>query len=150
MMRRLIAAAIASPGTGRRAMLAAGIRWAAAIVFLIFGAAKFTDHAAELASFRHYPLPVPDVAVYAVAALEITGGLLLAIGLLTTLAALALAADMVGAIIVSGLARREIISLTLAPALLAAMISLIRSGAGDYSLDRHLAAGMSRPRAAQP
>ena len=45
------------------------------------------------------------------------GGLLLIMGLLTRLAALALAADMLGAIVVSGLARVELISLTLAPLL---------------------------------
>lgn len=39
-------------------------------------------------------------------------------GLLTRLAALAQAADMLGASVVSGLARGELISLTLAPLLL--------------------------------
>ena len=38
-------------------------RWAAGIIFLIFGVAKFSDHAAELASFRHYPLPVPGAGL---------------------------------------------------------------------------------------
>jgi hypothetical protein len=76
--------------------------------------------------------------------IEICGGLLLVVGLLTRLTALALAADMLGAIAVSGLARWETVSLTLAPVLLAAMIILTRFGAGDWSLDRHLAANMSR------
>jgi hypothetical protein len=31
----------------------AGIRWAAAMIFLSFGVAKFSHHAAELRSFRH-------------------------------------------------------------------------------------------------
>ena len=113
-------------------------------MFLIFGVSKFVNHAAELASFRHYPVPAPGTLVYGVGVIEICGGLLLAIGLLTRLTALALAADMLGAIVVSGLARWETVSLTLAPMLLAAMIILIRFGAGDWSLDRHLAANMSR------
>ena len=117
-------------------------------MFLIFGVSKFVNHAAELASFRHYPVPAPGTLVYAVGVIEISGGLLLAIGLLTRLTALALAADMLGAIVVSGLARWETVSLTLAPILLAAMIILIRFGAGDWSLDRHLAAHLSRRRAA--
>jgi DoxX len=75
--------------------------------------------------------------------IEICGGLLLVVGLLTRLTALALAADMLGAIAVAGLARWETVSLTLAPVLLAAMIILTRFGAGDWSLDRHLAANMS-------
>jgi putative oxidoreductase len=106
-------------------------RWAAGIIFLIFGVAKFSDHAAELASFRHYPLPAPEVFVYLVGVIEISGGLLLIMGLLTRLAALALAADMIGAIVISGLGRRELVSLTLAPLLLVAMLSLIRLGAGS-------------------
>src|SRR5215467_13446403 len=114
-----------------------GTRWVAAGVFLGFGVTKFANHAAELTSFRHYPLPAPGLFVYLVGALEIGGGLLLTAGLLTRLAALALAADMIGAVVVSGLARGEVISLTLAPLLLAAMIILIRlpaaraDGAGE-------------------
>ena len=118
---------------------AALTRWAAGIIFLIFGVGKFSNHAAELASFRHYPLPAPDTFVYLVGVIELAGGLLLIMGLLTRLAALALAADMIGAIAVSGLARGELISLTLAPLLLVAMISLIRFGAGSCSLDRRSA-----------
>jgi hypothetical protein len=46
---------------------------------------------------------------------------------------------MLGAIVVSGLARGELISLTLAPLLLVAMIGLIRLGAGPWSPDRWIA-----------
>jgi len=116
-----------------------GTRWVAAGIFLGFGVTKFANHAAELASFRHYPLPAPGLFVYLVGALEIGGGLLLAAGLLTRLAALALAADMIGAVVVSGLSRGEVISLTLAPLLLVAMIILIRFGPGAWSLDSWLA-----------
>jgi hypothetical protein len=55
------------------------------------------------------------VFVYLAGVIGTGGGLLLIMGLLTRLAALALAADMIGAIVVSGLARGELISLTLAP-----------------------------------
>jgi len=120
-----------------------GTRWVAAGIFLGFGVTKFANHSAELASFRHYPLPAPGLFVYLVGALEIGGGLLLVAGLLTRLAALALAADMIGAVVVSGLARGEVISLTLAPLLLAAMIILIRFGAGAWSLDSWLAARLT-------
>jgi putative oxidoreductase len=107
---------------------ATAIRWAAAIVFVVFGAGKFVNHASELASFRQYAVPAPDAFVYVIGVLEIVGGLLLASGVLVRLAALALAGDMVGAIVVSGLGRGEDLSLTLAPALLVAMIFLIRVG----------------------
>jgi uncharacterized membrane protein YphA (DoxX/SURF4 family) len=101
------------------------IRWAAAIVFVVFGAGKFVNHASELSSFRHYGLPQPDVFVYAIGVLELAGGLLLASGILVRLAAIALAGERVGAIIVSGVGRGENVSLTLAPALLVAMILVL-------------------------
>jgi putative oxidoreductase len=113
-----------------------GIRWAAAVVFVVFGLGKFVNHASELASFRQYALPAPSAFVFAIGALEIVGGLLLASGMLVRLAAFALAGDMVGAIVVSGLGRGEDISLTLAPALLVAMVFLIRVRAPGSSGDR--------------
>jgi uncharacterized membrane protein YphA (DoxX/SURF4 family) len=94
-------AVVGRPDTGGPSLWTAGVRCAAAIVFLIFGVSKFVNHAAELASFRHYPVPAPDTVVYAVGVIEIGGGLLLLVGLLTRLTALALAADMLGAIVVS-------------------------------------------------
>jgi uncharacterized membrane protein YphA (DoxX/SURF4 family) len=127
-MRLIIAS---GPGRSRHSFTrrwTTAIRWAAAIVFVVFGAGKFVNHASELASFRHYALPAPNTFVYVIGVLEIVGGLLLASGVLVRLAALALAADMVGAIVVSGLGRGEDLSLTLAPAPPVAMIFLILVG----------------------
>jgi uncharacterized membrane protein YphA (DoxX/SURF4 family) len=117
---------------------ATAVRWTAAIVFVVFGAGKFVNHASELASFRRDALPAADAFVYCIGVLEIVGGLLLASGVLVRVAALALAADMVGAIIVSGLGHGEAISLTLAPALLVAMIVLIRLWTPAYAHERRL------------
>jgi len=116
--------------------LAACVRWLAGAVFLAFGVGKFANHAAELASFRHYALPAPAAFVDAIGVIEIVGGALLALGLLVRPAAVVLAGDIVGAIVVSGIGRGESISLTLAPALLVAMIFLIWRGAGSWSFDR--------------
>ena len=58
----------------------------------------------------------------AVGVIEIVGGALLISGRLLRPTALVLAGDMIGAIVVSGVSNGEIISLTLAPALLVAMI----------------------------
>ncbi len=115
------------------------IRWTAGIVFVVFGAGKCVNHAAELASFRGYSLPAPAVAVYVVGALEIIGGLLLAAGVLVRVAAVVLAGDMVGAIVVSGVARGEY--LTLAPVLLLAMIFLIGVSDRGWSLIGTVTAG---------
>ncbi len=103
----------------------------AGVVFVVFGVGKFIDHGSELASFRTYGLPLPEVFVIAVGVLELIGGVALILGWYTRLWALALAGDMVGAIIVSGLAKGEVISLTLAPALLVAMIALLVRGGPD-------------------
>jgi uncharacterized membrane protein YphA (DoxX/SURF4 family) len=65
----------------------------------------------------------------------LVGGLLLIAGVLTRPTALVLAGDMVGAIIVSGLGKGELISLTLAPAELVAMLVLLWMGPGRYVID---------------
>jgi putative oxidoreductase len=110
------------------------LRVAAGVVFVVFGVGKFSQHEAEVDSFRTYGLPAPDAFVYAIGVLEIAGGLMLIAGLLVWLAALALAGDMVGAIVVSGIGEGEVVpSLTLAPALLAAMIALLSCAARSRS-----------------
>jgi putative oxidoreductase len=101
------------------------VRLGAGLVFLVFGAGKFVNHASEVDSFRSYGLPWPDAFVYAIGVIEVAGGLLLIAGLATRLAALVLAGDMLGAIVASGLRKGELISLTLAPALLAGMVFLL-------------------------
>ena len=102
------------------------------------------NHAPELASFRQYSLPAPEVFVYVIGVLEIAGGVLLASGVLVPLAAVVLAGDMVGAIVVSGIGRGEDISLTLAPALLVAMIYLIRVRVAGSSGGQSLSASRRR------
>jgi uncharacterized membrane protein YphA (DoxX/SURF4 family) len=106
------------------------LRLASGGVFVAFGAGKFVNHASELASFRTYGLPAPGLFVVAIGLIELAGGLLLIAGVLTRPAALVLAGDMVGAIVVSGIAHGEPISLTLAPAELVTMAVLLRAAPG--------------------
>jgi putative oxidoreductase len=115
-------------------------------VFVAFGAGKFVNHSSELASFKTYGLPAPEAFVVVIGVVELVGGLLLIAGVLTRPAALVLAGDMVGAIVVSGLAKGELISLTLAPAELAAMLVLLWMGPGRYVIDlrRVRPSGMAR------
>jgi putative oxidoreductase len=103
-------------------------------VFAAFGLGKFINHGSELASFMAYGLPEPGVFVVIIGVIELVGGILLVVGLRTRPAALVLAGDMIGAIVVSGIARGEMISLTLAPAQLVAMLVLLWTGPGAYSL----------------
>jgi putative oxidoreductase len=115
-----------------RALL--GLRLLSGGVFVAFGIGKFLNHTSELASFKTYGLPAPEVFVVVIGVIELAGGLLLIIGVFTRPAALVLAADMIGAIVVSGIAKGELVSLTLAPAELVAMLVLLWSGPGGASL----------------
>jgi putative oxidoreductase len=124
---------------GTAARWAPLVRWVAGAIFVVFGVAKFSDHAHEVDSFESYGLPAPDAFVYLIGALEIGGGLLLIAGLATRLVALAMAGNMIGAIVFSGLGEGEVLpSLTLAPLLLAAMLFLIWVGPGRRALDGRL------------
>jgi putative oxidoreductase len=111
-------------------------RIAAGLVFLAFGIGKFTNHGAEVDSFESYGVPSPDAFVYAIGAIEVIGGLLLVLGIGARLAALVLAGNMVGAIIVSGIKEGEPISLTLAPTLLVVMLVILVMGPGPWRLSR--------------
>lgn len=103
-------------------------------VFVAFGIGKFVNHPSELASFRSYGLPAPEVFVVVIGVIELVGGLLVMAGVLTRPAALVLAGDMIGAIVVSGIAKGELVSLTLAPAELVAMLVLLYMGPGTAVL----------------
>lgn len=105
-------------------------------VFVVFGAGKFINHGSEFASFKTYGLPAPGLVVVVIGLVELVGGVLLIAGRLTRPAALVLAGDMVGAIVVSGLGRWEPISLTLAPALLLVMLLLLWAGPGRLTVRR--------------
>lgn len=136
---------IAGPVTGPRVATAVVARLSAGAVFVAFGIGKFASHSSEVDSFRSYGLPAADTFVFAIGAVEVVGGLLLIAGLATRLAAAVLAGNMIGAIVVSGILQGEALSLTLAPALLAATLYLLWIGPGCFSLDRRLACRRRRP-----
>jgi putative oxidoreductase len=145
--QRISALLSTGPRHGRLAVAALVVRLAAGAVFIAFGIVKFTRHTSELASFQAYGLPAPDLFVYVIGVIEVVGGALLIAGLATRPAALVLAGDMVGAIVVSGIGLGEPVSLTLAPVLLILMVVLVWVGPGSAALDR---AVVSRPRRAPP
>jgi uncharacterized membrane protein YphA (DoxX/SURF4 family) len=108
-----------------RLVLTVATRLAPAVVFLIFGADEFVNHARNVRSFAAYGLPAPSAFSYGIGTLEIVGAVALVSGIALLPAAIALAGDMVGAIVVSGIVLGEFVSLTLAPAMLVAMLVLI-------------------------
>jgi uncharacterized membrane protein YphA (DoxX/SURF4 family) len=99
------------------------------LVFVGAGVPKFAWHSWETGHFRTYGLPFPDAFVFMIGFLEIAGGIALLAGFQVRATALLLGAIMVGAIVTSGIGQGEWIpSLTLAPALLAAMVYLLWVG----------------------
>jgi putative oxidoreductase len=114
------------------------LRVAAGAILIGFGQSKFTHHEREAAAFDRYGLPDPGVFAYAIGTVELGCGLLLVLGLATRPAALVLAGNLVGALATGGRVDGGFANLVLAPALLVAMLVILRLGAGDWSLDRVL------------
>jgi putative oxidoreductase len=100
-----------------------------------FGLGKFVDHAQELQDFRGFGVPLPEVSVYVAGVIELVGGMLLIVGLLTRVAALAVALNLVGALLTAGLTEGGTFHLVVGPTLLALMLVLVGTGAGALSLD---------------
>jgi len=124
------------------------VRVVAGAIFVSVSTGKFVDHMQEAMDFKSYGVPIPDTAVYVVGVLELVCGLLLVIGLFTRVAALLLAANMVGAISTAGVMEGGSFHLGVAPALLVAMLFLLWAGPGAFALDNKLAGVGGAPRTA--
>ena len=101
----------------------------AGVIFVVAGLVKFVFHHWELNAFRSFGLPWPSVLEILAGVLEMIGGVLLALRRWVIPTATVLAFTMVVAILASGIEHGDVIpSLTLAPALLIAMLYLIAAG----------------------
>ena len=78
-------------------------RIAVGLFFVSAGLPKFGASAAWIADFTRWNVPLPELAVYGVGALEVLGGLVLALGVATRLVAALLAVNMAGAVLLAGL-----------------------------------------------
>jgi putative oxidoreductase len=114
------------------------VRVVTGVLFVAVSLGKFVDHAAEATDFAHYGIPAPEIATYLVGTLELVGGALLVIGLLTRPAAALLAANLVGAIATAGRVDGGSFHLGVAPTLLVAMLFLVWAGPGVLAVDRML------------
>ena len=111
--------------TGVRVAVAAGI------IFIFAGLVKFVFHHWELHAFRSFGLPWPSALEISAGVLETVGGVLLAARLCVAPVAALLSVTMIVAICSSGIGHGDVIpSLTLAPALLIAMLYLLYAAYG--------------------
>ena len=140
-MNRFLELATGSRYQGIGAYVTTAVRVIAGVLFVTFSIGKFSDHMSEATDFERYGVPLADVTVYVVGLVELIGGLLLVVGLFTRLAALILAANMVGAIATAGRVDGGSFHLGVAPTLLVAMLFLVWAGSGAYAVDTKLAGG---------
>lgn len=99
----------------------------AGLIFFFAGLVKFVLHHWELHAFRSFGLPVPSLLEILAGVLETGGGVLLVMRRGLVPVSLILSATMIVAIWSSGVRQGEVIpSLTLAPALLIAMLYLVQ------------------------
>jgi putative oxidoreductase len=113
------------------------------IIFVAHGAQKLFTYGLEGVSgaFAGMGVPMPGIAGPAVAFLEFFGGIALILGLLTRLAALGLAATMLGALFMVHLAAGFFMpqGYEFVLALFGVAAALAVAGAGEYSLDAVIA-----------
>ncbi len=115
----------------RRERAAGTVALVAGLVFVGAGLVKFVFHHWELDAFRTFGLPWPSALEILAGILEVAGGLMLLWRRYVVPTAALLAVTMVVAIASSGIGHGDVIpSLTLAPALLAAMTYLLARGLG--------------------
>ncbi len=109
-----------------RDQTAARVAVCTGVIFIFAGLVKFAFHAWELRAFRAFGLPWPSALEIFAGVLETVGGALLVLRLLVVPAAVMLAVTMIVSIGASGIGHGDVIpSLTLAPALLVAMVFLL-------------------------
>ena len=119
------------------------LRAVTGLIFAVHGAQKLFVFGLDgvVADFTQMGVPLAAVAGPTVALLELFGGLALVVGLLTRLAALGLAADMLGAILMVHLPAGFFLpdGYEFVLALLGAAATLVATGAGRWSVDAVLA-----------
>jgi uncharacterized membrane protein YphA (DoxX/SURF4 family) len=113
-------ASIDSDPLARRVALAAGA------VFIIASLPKFVFFDFELEQFERFGLPFPEALVILAGVLELVGGIALTTRRFVLAACAVLVPTMLVAIVSSGVLEADVVpSLTLAPALLAALVLLL-------------------------
>jgi putative oxidoreductase len=124
---------------GNAAWIAGVLRVALGALFTFgFAIDKFSDHASNVRDFRKWDVPAASVSVYVAGLIELVFGLMLVFGVLTRLAAVVLAGEMVVAILTAGRSEGFGFHTTVPPLFIIGLLYLIYAGAGPVSIDRAL------------
>lgn len=114
------------------------LRLALGLIFLVHGLMKFFHMAGSIATFTKLGIPLPVLAVPAIAVLETLGGIVLLLGLgkATRVLALLLAIEMLGAFLVAKRTAGFVGGYEFEFLLFAALLALVLSGQGRPALVR--------------
>lgn len=132
-----------SPSQRQLSLALAALRVTVGTVFIAHGAQKLFTYgfAGVTGAFGQMGVPFPGVTGPSIALLEFFGGIALVIGLLTRLASLGLALDMIGAILFVHFKGGFFLpgGYEFALTLLGSNVALVLTGAGRFSIDALLA-----------
>jgi len=115
------------------------LRLGIAIIFVLHGYHNLYapgGHAATVNFFTELGIPLPEISAYISSGAEFFGGLMIGLGLLTRIASVVLAVNMLVAILVAHLARHEpFYEWKDAAQMLILCIAALFSGSGSWSLE---------------
>jgi len=120
------------------ALVVLTVRVVAGGFLVAVGIGKFADHASEVADFRHYGVPLPDLAVPLAGVIEVVGGVCVVLGLLIRPAAAIVAVNLLVALLTAGVTDGGTFHLVIGPLVMLAMVVLVITGAPAPSLDAWL------------
>ena len=116
-------------------------RWIAGLVLVAVSLSKFTRHEDLVAAFERYGIPFPEQSVYLAGSVELVGGALLIVGFLTRLAALAVAGNMLVAVLTGGRIDVDFYHTGLGSLLFLAALFVLWSGPGRVAVDNRWVEG---------
>lgn len=144
MLDRIPTTWLGSQHAGPSELLSLVLRLGAGGFVTVAGIGKFAEYSKEVDDFRSFGVPLPEVSVPVAGTIEVVGGILVVVGLLTRFAALAVAANLLGALLTAGINEGGTFHLVVGPTVLVLMLAIAWLGAGRPSIDARIVARRDR------